>query len=236
MKELCLIDGDIIGYRVGFTTQNDTQTIAEIRTDELIRRIVMETNAKEYKVFLSGEDNFRYSIYPQYKANRTNKPKPVWLQAIRAHLIKYHNGRVCNGWEADDELGMEQTAAGTESIIATIDKDLLQVPGWHYNFVKDVTRFVSPYEGLRALYSQVIAGDGADNIPSYDGKMRSYVPQFIQKLINPLYEMTEEKDMYMHCLDVWQTEFDHLNRNCQCLYILRKENEFWKCPNGETPE
>ena len=234
MKDIALIDADIVGYRVGFTTQDVPVEIAEIRTDELIRRIVHETEAKDYKCFLSGEDNFRYKIYPEYKGNRKDKPKPLHLQAIREHVVRVHGGTVVCGWEADDELAIEQWGRGDRSIICSIDKDLLQVPGWHYNFVTGVTRFISPFEGLRKFYGQLIAGDGADNIPSFDGKVRHQVPKFIERLIEPLNEMTEEREMFLYCCDIYDEQQNYnLERNAKLLYLLRKEGDEW-LPPGPT--
>lgn len=244
MKSVALIDADIVAFRVACTTEHDGQEIAEIRADELIRRICHDVNAVTYKCFLSGQDNFRYTIYPEYKANRKGKPKPKWLEALREHIVRYHGGRVINGHEADDELGIEQTAHGVDSIICSIDKDLLQIPGWHYNFVKQEQKFVSPFDGLRAFYGQVISGDGADNIPSYDGKVRNQVPQFIRRLIEPLNEMTEELDMYEHCGEVYSNQHEWavypnelLDRNAQCLYILKEEGKHWQPPQpGPMPD
>lgn len=238
MKDVVLIDSDIVCYRIGFTTQDVPVEIAEIRTDELIRRIIHETEAKDYKCFLSGEENFRYSIYPEYKGNRLNKPKPTHLQAIREHIVRYHGGKVVSGYEADDELSIEQLSYGDRSIIASIDKDLLQVTGWHYDFVKGITRFISPFQGLRNFYSQVISGDGADNIPSFDGKVRHQVPKFIERLIEPLNGMTEEGEMYEYCRqvylddsikDTWVVEME-LHRNAKLLHLLRKEGDEWLPP------
>jgi 5'-3' exonuclease len=51
-----------------------------------------------------------------------------------------------------------------KDIIVSIDKDFMQVPGWHYNFVKKVKKQVTPEEGLRFFYKQILMGDSADNI------------------------------------------------------------------------
>lgn len=242
MKEVCLIDGDIIGYRVGFTTQDVSTDIVRVRVDELIRRIVHDTASTSYRVFLSGTENFRYDLYPHYKENRKGKPKPVHLQYIREYLVRSHSGSVCVGWEADDELSMEQHRRGSGTIIASIDKDLLQVPGFHYDFVKNIERFVSPIDGLRHLYKQAISGDGADNIPSFDGKIRNQVPQFIERLQLPLQEMTTEAEMYSWCLKVYEDhgtmDQEALDINLKLLYLLKEENIFWQRPDlsGLTEE
>ena len=48
---------------------------------------------------------------------------------------------VIDGWEADDEVGIrarQLAADGVEFCIATIDKDLDQIPGLHYDYRQHV--------------------------------------------------------------------------------------------------
>lgn len=106
-----LIDGDIITYRCGFASEDVSEAIALSRADQTIERIIKETKAIEHQLYLSDnkENNFRYKIYPAYKANRT-KPLPRHYQAIKDHLIKKHNAVIALGQEADDALGIEQCA------------------------------------------------------------------------------------------------------------------------------
>ncbi len=51
----------------------------------------------------------------------------------------------------------------------SIDKDLLQVPGWHFNFRKNEYHFITELQGSYNLYTQVLTGDNADNIPGLPG-------------------------------------------------------------------
>ena len=48
------------------------------RADNLIDRILQETESDEYEVWLSGDNNFRYQVYPEYKANRIDTYRPKW--------------------------------------------------------------------------------------------------------------------------------------------------------------
>ena len=50
-----------------------------------------------------------------------------------------------------------------------IDKDLLQIPGNHYNFNKKTHRFVSDDEAHKLLMIQCLTGDRTDNIPGIKG-------------------------------------------------------------------
>lgn len=240
MKELALLDGDILCYRCAASAENDPQEVALERLDDLINRITHETNSIEYRVFLTGEDNFRYKIYPEYKAHRKDKPKPKWLQQCREYLVVQHKASVSEGNEADDEIAIEHQTRGLSTVVASIDKDFLQLPGYHYNFVKMEETFVSPLDGLRFFYSQIITGDASDNIPSFDNKLRHTVPKFVQKILEPIQTMTEEIDMYKYALGVYETEFGNplgfkhieriFHRNASLLWLQRKEGDTYQPP------
>jgi 5'-3' exonuclease len=157
-----LIDGDILVYRVGFTTNGVAEGVATWRMDSLVESICRECDSITYEIYLTSQDksNYRFEIADDYKANR-KADKPEHYSLLRTHLVKNHSAKVIYDMEADDALGIAQTE---HTIIASIDKDLLQVPGKHYNFVKKVHREVTEFEGLKWFYFQCIRGDKADNI------------------------------------------------------------------------
>lgn len=230
MIETALIDGDIVAYRCAAANEGQSETLACWQTSEYMRRILHETNAMGFKCFLSGGSNFRYGIYPDYKANRADKPKPTHLQLVRSHLVTDWAAQVADGIEADDHLGIEQCLGDGDTIICSIDKDLLQIPGQHYNFVTTEFRHVSPLDGIKQLYFQLIMGDRSDNIPGYDGKMRTKVPKFLENHVDFLFMCTDEKDMYSYVLDLYCGDKDIMHRNAKCLYIWHKENDEWIPP------
>lgn len=104
-----------------------------------------------------------------YKGHRKSEDKPSWYGAIREYLQDHWQAQLLSGVEADDGLAMAQTYYhnhGIDSVIVTEDKDLLQVPGLHYNKHKNHDVFkVSEEQGHFNLWSQVITGDKTDNIP-----------------------------------------------------------------------
>jgi 5'-3' exonuclease len=229
MIETALVDGDIVAYRCATACEKETEDIATWQTSEMMRRILHETNALSYKCFLSGDSNFRYQYNPDYKANRRDMQRPRWLQHVRSHLVTVWNASVTDGIEADDAMGIEQCLGDGNTVICTIDKDLLMIPGHHYNFVKQEGRHVSPLEGLRHFYFQLIMGDRTDNIFGYDGKARQKVPQFLEADISFLEECMEEWDMFCHVRDMYN-EDERLLMNGRCLWILREENQVWNFP------
>lgn len=119
-------------------------------------------------VFLSQGKCFRNGLATilEYKANRKDAPKPVYYEEVREYLVKQYGASIFTSIEADDALALCQS---DDTVIVSIDKDLLQVPGRHYNWVKDEKIFITPEVGLRKQYQQVLTGDPTDNIPGIRG-------------------------------------------------------------------
>lgn len=225
-----LVDGDICVYRVGFTTIDDPVGIAVARMDTLIDRILVGCGAEESTIYLTSTDhsNYRYEVYPEYKANR-KAPKPTWYEELRAHLIQEWNAEVVFGQEADDALGIAQT---DDTVICSIDKDLDQIPGKHYDFVKDVQYEVSEETANRFFYYQLLVGDSTDNIPGCKGIGPKKADTALANC-----ETVEEYEQ--RCYELYQAAFgkrayELLVKFGQCLKIKRKEDEpLWLPRNAE---
>jgi 5'-3' exonuclease len=129
-----------------------------------LRRIQKVTGADNLKIYLGGETNFRYGVDPDYKKGRAEKPK--YYQVGRDYLIDYHNAEICVGEEADDKLGQMQNY---NTVICSIDKDLYQIPGNHYNWVTDEWCFIDKPEADEWFWIQMLVGDRVDNIPGIPG-------------------------------------------------------------------
>jgi DNA polymerase I len=114
--------------------------------------------------------NFRDSLAKRakYKGNRDAQPRPVHLKAIRAHLIDKYGALVAEGQEADDELGIGLTE-NPGAVCVSFDKDLRQIPGTHYDWVKKEEKVVGKAEGWMNFWVQVLAGDTVDNVPGIEG-------------------------------------------------------------------
>ena len=168
---LALIDADILVYRVGFTTNELPPGIALARMDETIGGILRHLNTTNYKTYITSTDksNFRYDLDPQYKAGRT-QPKPEHYDLLRNHLIMTHGAEIAYGQEADDELGIDMGLLQAQSpILVSIDKDLDQITGTHFNFVRGTVYDVTPLQGLRTFYTQLLTGDTVDNVKGIYG-------------------------------------------------------------------
>lgn len=223
-----LIDADIVAYRCSAASENEPVEVALVRTDELIRRILLETNSDSYKTYLTGSDNFRYEFNPEYKANRKDTPRPKWLQQVREYICTEWGASVENHQEADDAMGIYQMA-NKDTVICTIDKDLLMIPGEHFNFVTGTHREQFPIPAIRHFYYQLIMGDRTDNIFGFDGKARQSVPKKLESTIAELESYDDELDMFEFVRNLYGDD-DRLLMNGICLWIRRQEDEIWKFP------
>jgi len=115
-----------------------------------------------------GRAVFRFDIYEDYKVGRKNAHKPVHYKALRNYATKNLGAVICDNMEADDMLNIranELSAQDKEWVIVTVDKDLKQVPGWHYDWRKKTLFNVDVIEARTCLYTQVLTGDSVDSIP-----------------------------------------------------------------------
>lgn len=157
-------DNDITEYEIDTRLEVEPVENALHTVKETISSIINAVKPGDIKLYLTKGENFRHKLatIAKYKGNRDNQKRPEHYASVRDYLIKYYNAEVCEGVEADDKLADEQT---DRTVLCSVDKDLLQVPGKHYNWVTDKKKLVLPETGLRALWEQVLTGDKTDNIP-----------------------------------------------------------------------
>lgn len=226
----------MVAYRCAASAEHEELDISLERVDSLVDRIMYETGASTQECWLTGSNNFRYDINPQYKADRADKRRPRWLQDVREHLVVGWGARVSDGNEADDEMGISQCAGDGNTVIVTNDKDLLMIPGHHFNPVTGVHQIVSPHQGMQNFYYQMIMGDTSDNIFGFDGKKRSKVPKFLEPTISML--MEEDSPYGMDCLvrDLYAEhgQYTFYETNAACLWIWRKQGDSWQEHVNET--
>lgn len=233
-----LIDGDLVAFINAASAEGESERFAFSRADRMIEDILHTVEADEYVIYLSGGRNFRYEINPQYKANR-KADDPEHRQSTCNHLVRNYVCETTSGYEADDALGAAQTEG---TIICTLDKDLLAIPGHHYSWPiirkgkvsRDATfRIVSELDGLRHFYKQMLIGDSADNLFGVDG----IGAVGANKLIDPL-EAEEEMKLavwYYYQIGYGKKAFeipktpeetnDRFIMNANCFWIWRQLGE-----------
>lgn len=169
MKEWIKAMEEIPGFKMLDKTINVTPqplAFALEATRMQMDSIVKETKAKDVRCFISGTKNYRYKLAKQraYKGNRDDSVRPVHYTAIRKYLRYYWRAEDVDGIEADDKISI-LARTSPKPVIATIDKDLDQIPGKHYNYMKKVFYDVDEEEAELFFYQQCLSGDSTDNIP-----------------------------------------------------------------------
>jgi len=223
-----LIDSDILCYRVGYTTNDDTESVALDTLDSFITDLVMHEellDVMDFEYYLTGKTNFRYevAVTQPYKGNRSKREKPQHLQALRQRLIDVWGASVSVDQEADDDMSLRQYELGDESIIISLDKDLDMVPGWHYNFVKGVKYYTTPEEGLYLFYRQILMGDQVDNIK---GATR-IGPKKAEKILSKCSNVVE---MWEACVEAHDSE-ERALEDARLLWMRSKPGEMWEPPS-----
>ena len=173
MANIALIDADSIYFRVAYKTKNEKEIRKNI--DIMMKEIEGQClMPDEMKVAVKGFGNFRKDIYPEYKQNRKElEPDMKWaLKKGHEHMIKKWGAVQADGMEADDLVAIwayEARANEDAYVVVGIDKDLKQIPGNHYNFVKKEHCFIDDDEAHLLLMTQCLTGDNSDNIPGIKG-------------------------------------------------------------------
>lgn len=213
-----LIDFDSYCFASAVRAEGQSAQVAKWNLNAMLESTLRELNTQDFQTYITGPDNFRYSIYPEYKANRSSV-RPEHLKATKEHAQTEWGAIKSVGCEADDLLGIDQCAAlsDEETIIVSIDKDLNMIPGWHYNPIKKERYLVSPLDAIRFFYYQLLVGDSADNIKGAKGIGKV-------KAEAALVGISEEAELF-RCVSDYYSCYEELEMNARCLWIWRKEND-----------
>lgn len=169
-----LIDGDILLHRWAYANQfgidweNDGNYVEVANPDRAKEELTADVEnllklaaCKEYVFCISSDFNFRYKVLKSYKHNRSGE-KPQLYEVLKAYAIETFNTLSWKRLEADDLMGILSTRDPEHCIIATLDKDLDQIPGWHYNWNRKETYRVTLDYGNWWFLRQVLTGDATD--------------------------------------------------------------------------
>jgi 5'-3' exonuclease len=164
-EQVLAVDGDILAYRIAAVCETHFEGAGFSILHSTLKEIVAETQITKMRIYLSGKNNFRYEIgkTKPYKGNRATMVRPQYLPHIRDYLVEHMNAIIVDGYEADDAIATDMTVNG--AIHCGIDKDMLQIAGMHYNYVKKEWQEITEEQATLNLYRQILMGDTSDNIP-----------------------------------------------------------------------
>ncbi len=93
----------------------------------------------------------------------TSSPRPKHIAAAKEYIKEMYNAVMFPNYEADDTIASYITKY-KNAAHAGMDKDIKQVEGWHYDFVKKEWEYTDVEDSVLKLYRQVCTGDSTDSI------------------------------------------------------------------------
>ncbi|MBG23746.1 MAG: hypothetical protein CMF22_10525 [Idiomarinaceae bacterium] len=245
-----MLDIDTSGYHREEKVTIKKKVHAIAACDHIIELIKRKCPAKEYRLYLTGNDTYRPHIATlhKYKGNRDGMRKPTYLQDVTDHIIEFHDATVVDYIEADDTLTVGLTwcrKKGLLGVVANLDKDIKQVEGWHYDWGKDKYEYVTAREGILHTYCQAIAGDAVDNYKGIPGIGMKKAMKLIQ-------DCETEREMYETAVEAYREYFGEeyhykswdgkdmvktpqelFLENMNLAFMQRKKGEFYQIPHKE---
>lgn len=190
-------------------------------------RDALEATDFDVRLYMSGSDNFRYDVAKTrpYKGNRDKAHRPTHEKAIREYLAAKWDTTTAENEEADDLLGIAQTAAPDDTIICTVDKDLNMIPGWKYDFVKEEKFYVTPEQATECFHRQLITGDATDNIV---GIPRAGVARANKLLTGLSLEEQWNTIVAEYMAKGGENWEEYLTEQGRLLWIRREVGEMWE--------
>lgn len=197
--KVLLIDADSLLFNVvNYHEDKETEEDLDIQYEEFhtqVRSIANRIEEDGFNVvdivyfFTTCKNNFRKEIEPEYKANR-KFTKTVFLVGLLKHytiqMLEEENLEVkySDTLEADDIIS-EATYFYDNAIIVSIDKDLKQLEGIHFDYYRVKTgevdadgndireyrgwSYTTKQKGFDLLMSMLLIGDTSDNIKGVNG-------------------------------------------------------------------
>lgn len=170
-----LVDADIVAFKAatscerpidwgdGLWTLHSYEHEAIDHCLNYLDRLNHNLGHGQLELFLTGENNWRKTILPTYKANRVGKRKPMLLNFLRDWMQSELKAVLEDGLEADDLLGIHATSDPDNTTIVSEDKDLKTIPCLLFNPAKDIkakriTKFEADYNHML----QTLTGDTVD--------------------------------------------------------------------------
>lgn len=196
-ERILLIDSDSILFMASYFPED---SLEEFPTDELqleegkfrIRNKIEEIqssieehyNIKQTLLFLGGKGNFRYKLYPAYKANRKDKEISPLIPLLKKYMVnELPNVIESHGAEADDYVFETYKMTEGNCVCCSIDKDIFynchSVPLFDYRSYKSKDlenttiignfKVVTEKQSRLAKAQHIVVGDVSDGVPGAKG-------------------------------------------------------------------
>jgi DNA polymerase-1 len=230
MREL-LIDADIFVYKATRLSEREINwggdswtlhcDLAEVKTliDNQIWKVQEGTQADEVLLCFTHKRNFRKIINPEYKSNRKGGRKPMCFIPAMDYCKEAYSYKMFDWLEADDVIGILATEKSkNERIIVSEDKDLLTIPGLHWDFQEEKVFEWKDKDADYKFFYQSLVGDSTDHYKGCQGIGPISAGKILGENIGSVLDMWE--GVLEAFLKSGQGEKEAI-RNCRMARILR---------------
>ncbi len=228
---IALIDGDVLLHATLWETTNEKEALLKLQKN--IEDYTDYAYCNECIIAVGPQDgkNYRDDLYPDYKQTamrvKGRKEKPEHFFRVKDYLYSLDNTLVADNIEADDLLGILSRQLGDQSVIVTVDKDMDQLSGIHYNpkYNKERYYLVTEEEADRFFLKQLLMGDAIDKIPG----LPKYGPIKAETIINSAKTIEEAATIVLDTYflvygEEWQNYF---LANGKLLWLQRKDYDWF---------
>lgn len=186
--------------------------------DILWERENIEFSMTDVEYYISSNFySYRRKICSNYKAHRKSNK---WVKMLRDYLIENEQVLYSLEFEADDLIADRSIELNRDCLVCSIDKDLNQIEGWHFDLYKaktgdidDFGREIKEYRGLYYVsdkeakenyFIQMLMGDASDNIKGIKGIGIARATKIIKDCPNPFYKVC--RTYAQHYGNEWKTK------------------------------
>lgn len=242
-----IVDSDSLIFRAGWVgIERDSEgnpapsplshSLANLKTtvSNILDRFPAREWEKLYLTATKGGYRYKAATMRPYKGSRKAK-RPEHYDTMRKYLVEYWGAEVVDEdlpederREADDACGsLQWQHADKSTCLVAIDKDLLQLPGWHYHPVKDEFHMRTLNQADLWFWKQMMTGDTVDNIPGLKGVGEKSAEKVIEGCARKKNRVRKAvEDMYKKEFSgKWKEAMDEM---ATLLFIHREPGKTWR--------
>ena len=228
------IDADIIAYQSAFVAEKEVKWDEDLWTlwsnEEEATSIAINKITEIYESFRekyndptclvvlcwSSKSSFRKKLWPDYKANRKNKRKPLAFKKIVEQVREKYQSKSFDGLEGDDVMALLATSKQYDNpIIVSVDKDMRSVPCTL--LAGDDLELITKRKADRHWMKQALTGDSTDNYFGID----KVGPVTAEKILGESKTLEQMWEKVVAAYEKKKYDFADAVLNAQLARILR---------------